>query len=188
MTTNRPIIQSSLLFRRRLANNIFIHNRFPKYHFNNLSNSINEKPPKSKNLFRYVAGSVAVSGIASSVYYFFYKEKLPINNNSDNQQHKIILSPSEATLKLREKQTSFLLHRNNGVYRYDTNQLASNCPVEDANIEEIDLGAKNGDRLFFGVFDGHSGWNTSRLLSKKLVPVIKEQLNKAYDGYGEYAK
>ncbi|CAG8738682.1 16108_t:CDS:2, partial [Dentiscutata heterogama] len=110
-------------------------------------------------------------------------------DNSNNQHHKIILSPLEATLKLRENQLSFLLQRNNGVYRYDTNQLASNNPIEDTKYELIVPSSKNGgDRLFFGVFDGHAGWNTSQLLSKKLIPYVREQLDKAYDGYGEYSK
>ncbi|RIA85866.1 phosphatase 2C-like domain-containing protein, partial [Glomus cerebriforme] len=96
----------------------------------------------------------------------------------------IIRSPREATAKLRENQISFLLQRNNGVWRYDSNQLGSNYPIEDMKSEEI---SPLGDRLFFGVYDGHSGWNTSKLLSKKLIPKVEEHLDKAIKGYGEYS-
>ncbi|CAG8614729.1 31373_t:CDS:2 [Racocetra persica] len=139
---------------------------------------------------RYFIGSAVIAGVGGSVYYYFQKKKGNQSiDNSNNQHHKIILSPQEATLRLRENQLSFLLQRNNGVYRYDTNQLASNNPIEDTKCELIIPSSKNGgDRLFFGVFDGHAGWNTSQLLSRKLIPYVKEQLDKAYDGYGEYSK
>ncbi|CAG8576588.1 5394_t:CDS:2 [Acaulospora colombiana] len=189
MTTNRIFQGSSLLFvRLSTTRNAVTHNHFHKHYSNRFSIPLDKNKASKVKYLRYITGSIVISGIGSSIYYYFQKEKRPINN-LDNQQHKIILSPTEATLKLRENQLSFLLHRNNGVYRYDTNQLASNSPIEDTKYEEIDSSTKNdGDRLFFGVFDGHSGWNTSKLLSKKLVPTVKEQLNKAYDGCGEYAK
>ncbi|KAF0356572.1 phophatase 2C family protein [Gigaspora margarita] len=146
--------------------------------------------PSNGQGIRYVVGSAAIAGIGGSIYYYFKKTKGNQSiDNSNNQHHKIILSPLEATLKLRENQLSFLLQRNNGVYRYDTNQLASNNPIEDTKCELIVPNSKSGgDRLFFGIFDGHAGWNTSQLLSKKLIPYVKEQLDKAYDGYGEYSK
>ncbi|CAG8497568.1 10686_t:CDS:2, partial [Scutellospora calospora] len=150
----------------------------------------NETIPPNGQGIRYVVGSAVIAGLGGSIYYYFQKKRRNQSiDNSNNQHHKMILSPIEATLKLRENQLSFLLQRNNGVYRYDTNQLASNNPIEDTKSELIIPSSKNGgDRLFFGIYDGHAGWNTSQLLSKKLIPYVKEQLNKAYDGYGEYAK
>ncbi|CAG8577231.1 7203_t:CDS:2 [Diversispora eburnea] len=168
--------------------NVTRYNRFSTLNVNKGQNSQNEN--KNSSRLKYTFGSIVILGLGGVIYYYFKNKKgNQFINNSDYQHHKIILSPAEATSKLRKNQVSFLLQRNNGVYRYDTNQLESNSPIEDFKSEEIDTNTKSGeDRLFFGVFDGHAGWNTSLLLSKKLIPSVKEQLNKAYDGYGEYAK
>lgn len=80
---------------------------------------------------------------------------------------------------------------------YDTNHLASNAPIEDDSICTImardqsnsrsDLqSTPKGDMLFFGVFDGHSGWQTSKLLVNRLVPSVGRELNSIFRSEPEY--
>lgn len=74
--------------------------------------------------------------------------------------------------------------RRTGRWRYETAAVASNDPIEDAHAEMIvrpgepgsqallgspkaaAASAYGGDTLFFAIMDGHSGFNTSRLLAK----------------------
>ncbi|KAF3064466.1 Protein phosphatase 2C like protein C10F6.17c [Daldinia childiae] len=65
------------------------------------------------------------------------------------------------------------------VRRYDGAQLASNSPCEDAFIHgsfsnPLDKG--NEDWLTWGVFDGHCGWQLSNLLTKQLIPYVRNAL------------
>jgi pyruvate dehydrogenase phosphatase len=147
-------------------------------------------------LMRYVMGAVGVSGIGGGIlYYYLQGERQQTYNSSslnDNDDERMIIrSPREATAKLRENQVSFLLQRNNGVWKYDSNQLGSNYPIEDMKSVELEYSNSKkstfGDRLFFGIYDGHAGWNTAKLLSKELIPKVKEHLDKAIEGYGEYS-
>nr|CAG8510500.1 1572_t:CDS:2 [Entrophospora candida] len=157
------------------------------------SNNYNSSSNLKKNTFNYIIGSLVLIGLGGSTY-SYYRKKTGGGNllngggsggtneieNSDTPRHnhKIIRTLEEATLKLRENQKSFLFQRNNGVLRYDTNQLASNEPIEDTKR----------DQLFFGVYDGHAGYSTSHLLAKALIPKVKEELDKAYLGIEQYSK
>jgi pyruvate dehydrogenase phosphatase len=120
-----------------------------------------------------------------------------------------LLTPEECTNVLRAHEESYLVSRGNGVYRYDVNQIASNDPIEDDRVEQIiaapnpsspgtdnpmdvtkgvtDLktGVKNatgeyGDWMFWALFDGHSGWYTSDLLKRQLVPYVVRELSNLY--------
>src|SRR3954453_20854988 len=72
---------------------------------------------------RYVLGIVGASGVGGGIiYYYLQREKQTynsssLNDNNDERFSPIIRSPREATAKLRENQISFLLQRNNGVWR-----------------------------------------------------------------------
>lgn len=82
-----------------------------------------------------------------------------------------MLTPEEATIRLRSMEESYNVGRNQGVWRYDIVQLPSNNPIEDDHAEKIvevpDLAAEidgqKTDWMFWGVFDGH------RYVSKGLV-------------------
>jgi len=67
-------------------------------------------------------------------------------------------------------------------WKYTTAYLPSNDPIEDANAQAIIAKASSipsslGQLLFFAVMDGHSGRQTSQLLSKVLIPAVALELS-----------
>lgn len=93
----------------------------------------------------------------------------PISKDTDESGRKVLemLTPDQATQKLRRNEESYLVGRGNGVVRYDVVQIPSNDPIEDDHVEKIielpqgsstAIPAKVGsdDWMFWGVFDGHS--------------------------------
>jgi len=76
-----------------------------------------------------------------------------------------MLSPEEATAKLRSNEESYNIGRGSGVWRYDVVQIPSNNPIEDDHSEKIievpsvvapaEDGKNTSDWMFWGVFDGH---------------------------------
>ncbi len=87
----------------------------------------------------------------------------PISKNADGSGRNVLemLTPDQATGKLRQNEVSFLVNRGQGVLRYDIVQLASNNPIEDDHAEKIvevasQQGTSNNDWMFWGVFDGHA--------------------------------
>jgi pyruvate dehydrogenase phosphatase len=76
-----------------------------------------------------------------------------------------MLTPEQATQKLRQNEESYAVGRGRGVVRYDVTQLASNNPIEDDHTEKIlevsqtiaatQDGSPASDWMFWGVFDGH---------------------------------
>ncbi|KAG9006607.1 hypothetical protein FRB94_000533 [Tulasnella sp. JGI-2019a] len=115
------------------------------------------------------------------------------------------LSQAEIERKLTSHAVSYSIPRageRRGRWRYETASVASNAPIEDAHAEMIVrpgeagaqalLGSPNsgdtkrntaagqplaGDMLFFAIMDGHSGYNTSRLLAKTLIPSVALELS-----------
>lgn len=90
----------------------------------------------------------------------------PISKTTSDDGRRIVemLTPDQATQKLRKLEQSFSVNRGQGVTRYDLVQLPSNDPIEDDHAEKIvevparSVGAtgNNNDWMFWGVFDGHS--------------------------------
>lgn len=86
----------------------------------------------------------------------------PISKNIDGSGRNVLemLTPEQATDKLRENEASFMVNRGQGVLRYDVVQVASNNPIEDDHAEKIVEVASpeetNHDWMFWGVFDGHA--------------------------------
>ena len=84
---------------------------------------------------------------------------------AQGQQQLEMLTPEQATEKLRRSEESYLVGRGKGVVRYDVVQLPSNNPIEDDHAEKIvevpptvtpsENGSPNSDWMFWGVFDGH---------------------------------
>ncbi|KAI1427529.1 protein phosphatase 2C [Xylaria sp. FL1777] len=111
----------------------------------------------------------------------------PISKNADGSGRNVLemLTPDQATEKLRQNEASFLVHRGEGVLRYDIVQLASNNPIEDDHAEKIvEVGSQQGkshnDWMFWGVFDGHAGWTTSAKLRQTLINYVGRELNTTY--------
>ncbi|KAJ4337405.1 [Pyruvate dehydrogenase [acetyl-transferring]]-phosphatase 1, mitochondrial [Didymella glomerata] len=116
----------------------------------------------------------------------------PISKETDEYGRRVVemLDPEQATAKLRKNEESWLVGRGAGVVRYDVVQLPSNDPIEDDHAEKIievpsnlaatDNGAAASDWMFWGVFDGHSGWVTSAKLRQTLISYVARELNTTY--------
>jgi len=118
----------------------------------------------------------------------------PISKESaDSRKVVEMLSPEEATKKLRRNEESYLVNRGRGVFRYDVVQVPSNDPIEDDHAEKIveipetatAATAEDGtpgstDWMFWGVFDGHSGWTTSAKLRQVLIAFVARELHAMY--------
>ena len=91
----------------------------------------------------------------------------PLSKQTDaqGQQQLEMLTPDQATEKLRRTEESYLIGRGRGVIRYDVVQIPSNNPIEDDHAEKIvevpqsvtpaQDGSQSTDWMFWGVFDGH---------------------------------
>ncbi|KAF7544792.1 hypothetical protein G7Z17_g9665 [Cylindrodendrum hubeiense] len=114
----------------------------------------------------------------------------PISKTTSDDGRRIVemLSPDQADHKLRKLEQSYSVNRGQGVTRYDIVQLPSNDPIEDDHAEKIvqvpsrSAGAEtdNSDWMFWGVFDGHSGWTTSATLRESLISYVARELNDTY--------
>lgn len=86
----------------------------------------------------------------------------PISKYTAGDDRRIVemLSPEQATEKLRSLEQSFSVNRGQGVTRYDLVQLPSNDPIEDDHAEKIvEVPSRtdgSNDWMFWGIFDGHS--------------------------------
>ncbi|KAI9778808.1 MAG: hypothetical protein M1839_007898 [Geoglossum umbratile] len=116
----------------------------------------------------------------------------PLQKDTDDSGRKVLemLTPEQATQKLRRNEESYLVGRGKGVVRYDVVQIPSNDPIEDDHAEKIvevpqnmtaaGDGASSTDWMFWGVFDGHSGWTTSAKLRQVLIGFVARELNATY--------
>lgn len=116
----------------------------------------------------------------------------PLSKDTDDFGRKVLemMTPAQATERLRKNEESYLVGRGKGVVRYDIVQLPSNDPIEDDHAEKIvevpstvaatENDAPNSDWMFWGVFDGHSGWTTSARLRQVLISFAARELNTTY--------
>ncbi|KAH6610250.1 phosphatase 2c [Trichoderma cornu-damae] len=115
----------------------------------------------------------------------------PLYKSSTEDGRRIVemLTPDQATAKLRRQEQSFWVNRGQGVTRYDLVQLGSNDPIEDDHAEKIvevqsraaeEEVSSSSDWMFWGVFDGHSGWTTSAALRESLISYVARELNSTY--------
>ena len=115
-----------------------------------------------------------------------------ISKDTDSSGRKVLemLTPDQASAKLRTNEESYLVGRGEGVVRYDVVQIPSNDPIEDDHVEKIvevpdttaavNDGKTRSDWMFWGVFDGHAGWVTSAKLRQTLVSYVARELNATY--------
>ncbi|PKY04065.1 protein phosphatase [Aspergillus campestris IBT 28561] len=116
----------------------------------------------------------------------------PLLKHTDDSDRRLLemLTPEQATQKLRKNEESYLVNRGQGVVRYDIVQVPSNSPIEDDHAEKIvevptsvaaaSEGRANSDWMFWAVFDGHSGWTTSAKLRNVLISYVARELNTTY--------
>ncbi|XP_044732768.1 pyruvate dehydrogenase [acetyl-transferring]-phosphatase 2, mitochondrial isoform X2 [Chrysoperla carnea] len=83
------------------------------------------------------------------------------------------LSPQEVTTILRANEYTHDFTEVNSVKSYDSNQLASNNPIEDTRAEAACLMTEG---LLMGVFDGHGGGSCAQVLAKRLFHYITASL------------
>lgn len=119
-------------------------------------------------------------------------EDTPLSKQAENQGNNQLqmLTSDQATQRLRKQEESYLVGRGNGVVRYDIVQIPSNNPIEDDHAEKIvsvpqtvaptQDGSPSSDWMFWGVFDGHSGWTTSAKLRQVLISYVARELNNTY--------
>ncbi|CAK7217127.1 [Pyruvate dehydrogenase [acetyl-transferring]]-phosphatase 1, mitochondrial [Sporothrix bragantina] len=118
----------------------------------------------------------------------------PISKMTDGSGRRVLemLSPDQVTQRLRKNEESYGINRGKGVLRYDLVQLASNDPIEDDHAEKIVevptksaagsvVSNNSSDWMFWGVFDGHSGWTTSAKLRQALINYVARELNETYN-------
>ncbi|KAH8422858.1 type 2C protein phosphatase ptcF [Aspergillus melleus] len=116
----------------------------------------------------------------------------PLFKQTDDSDRRVLemLTPEQATQKLRKNEESYLVNRGKGVVRYDVVQVPSNSPIEDDHAEKVvevpstvaaaKEGDANSDWMFWAVFDGHSGWTTSAKLRNVLISYVARELNSTY--------
>ncbi|KAI9880991.1 MAG: hypothetical protein M1830_009485 [Pleopsidium flavum] len=107
----------------------------------------------------------------------------PLSKDTDDAGRKVLemLTPDQATQKLRRNEESYLVGRGRGVVRYDVVQIPSNDPIEDDHAEKIvevpqsvaatENGTSSSDWMFWGVFDGHR---------HVLISFVARELNATY--------
>jgi len=109
----------------------------------------------------------AVVVTADSIYTGSIEGDEPISKYTDNSGRKVLemLTPEQATQKLRNNEESYFVGRGQGVVRYDVVQIPSNDPIEDDHSEKIvevphgastaTAGNPSSDWMFWGIYDGH---------------------------------
>jgi pyruvate dehydrogenase phosphatase len=102
---------------------------------------------------------------ADSIYTGAIQGNEPISKDTDDAGRKVLemLTPDQATQKLRRNEESYFVGRGKGVVRYDVVQIPSNDPIEDDHSEKIielptahAAANPTSDWMFWGVFDGHA--------------------------------
>jgi pyruvate dehydrogenase phosphatase len=105
---------------------------------------------------------------ADSLYTGAITEKGPLSKPTDDTGRRVLemLTPEQATQKLRRNEESYLVGRGKGVVRYDVVQIPSNDPIEDDHSEKIievpsgvtgaSAKSSSSDWMFWGIFDGHA--------------------------------
>ena len=102
---------------------------------------------------------------ADSIYTGAIQGDGPISKDTDDAGRKVLemLTPEQATQKLRRNEESYFVGRGKGVVRYDVVQIPSNDPIEDDHSEKIielptahAAANPTSDWMFWGVFDGHA--------------------------------
>lgn len=114
------------------------------------------------------SGRKAVVVTADSIYTGSIEGDEPLSKYTGDTGRKVLemLTPEQATEKLRRNEESYSVGRGQGVVRYDVVQIPSNNPIEDDHSEKIIEIPESvspavtgqystSDWMFWGVYDGH---------------------------------
>lgn len=148
-----------------------------------------------KRLWKPVVGTAALVGAPGYLYFKYtsnpkpretfdlsVRVRGPDGKPSMSTRAIQLLTKEEVEERLHEHAQATAVQRRGVVWKQHTAYLASNNPIEDANASKIverdpsEL-APPGDLLFFAVMDGHGGYDTSRLLSRVLIPAVALELD-----------
>ncbi|KAB8356436.1 hypothetical protein FH972_024019 [Carpinus fangiana] len=130
-----------------------------------------------------VSAAALIATGASALWYFANGQnhvpqltELP----SAHQISRSSLSERDVTTILSQEACSVAPHDGSGVKRYDVTRIAANTPCEDRFVHGQLARFGNDGRPWsaWGIFDGHSGWQTAELLSQQLVPFVRKNLDK----------
>ncbi|KAL0949257.1 hypothetical protein HGRIS_009335 [Hohenbuehelia grisea] len=138
-----------------------------------------------------IAASLALGASGAALYtYTRRQETFDITVKTKGEDGKRVASTktlplhpmSDLDARIRQNATAESRARPGITWKHTTASLASNDPIEDANANAIvhrdaDDPAAPGDLLFFAVMDGHSGYNTSQLLSRVLINAVALELS-----------
>lgn len=177
---------------------------------NNSQSSASTATPSSGYFNRWGGVAIVTTSILLAGSYITYSKSMsPISSDSpfstsapfglprssaqQNKQPITMMTPLQVSARIRELEESYFVNRGNGVVRYDVSQLPSNSPIEDDRSEKIvqvplltsdsttnEHSPNSSDWMFWGVYDGHSGWTTSAKLRDSLIEYVLAELDKAY--------
>lgn len=144
-----------------------------------------------RRAWKPIIGTTVLVGTPSYIYYRYYskpsiKETFDLSvrvqgpDGKSRRETRVmpLLTKEEVEARLHEHVQTTRTARPGGiVWNQHTAYVASNNPIEDANASNIVQRDPNdpsapGDLLFYAVMDGHGGFDTSRLLSKILLPAV----------------
>ncbi|RZF40815.1 hypothetical protein LSTR_LSTR003325 [Laodelphax striatellus] len=120
---------------------------------------------------RYISGQCSFQNTNNSKFFRkilwqFKRQKIHTSSRVLAQPR---LSPQEVTTILRTNEYSREFHIPGSVKSYDSNQLPSNQPMEDARCEAKSLLTAG---MLMGVFDGHGGASCAQVIAKRLFDYI----------------
>lgn len=147
-----------------------------------------------RRYWKPIATGAAFVGVGSLLYYRYSRRpksatfdieirtRGPDGKPTTTKHTYLISTMDQVNARLREHAVATTTRRPGIVWKQTTAFFASNDPIEDANSCAIVEKAATetspaGDLLFFAVMDGHSGFHTSRLLSKVLIPAVALELS-----------
>lgn len=132
--------------------------------------------------------------VGSDEFYSDILENVPITKSAEDLSSQVLemLTPEQATAKLRRNEKSYLVGRGRGVVRYDVVQVPSNNPIEDDHAEKIvevpqtvtppQDGSSSSDWMFWGLFDGHR-YVLKVTIAIQLISAVVGQLRQSFDKY-----
>ncbi|MCJ1385132.1 hypothetical protein MMC17_008251 [Xylographa soralifera] len=112
--------------------------------------------------------------------------RLPLNAQFDKDFRPVVsLTQRDAEAKLRDEEASIEPPADLGVSRYDVVRIPSNFPAEDDLIHgDLTIPGHEGEKdrtvMFWGVFDGHEGWEMSTKLRVSLMEYVSHELKTVY--------
>ncbi|KAI9028676.1 phosphatase 2C-like domain-containing protein [Hyaloraphidium curvatum] len=126
----------------------------------------------SNTVIFLVATGLAVAGVA---YYAFLR---PSDAGPQPAQPtpEANMALDAINKRLREKESVHPVGGGSVVAKYEMNYIPSNNPFEDRHDEKRSL---SGNRFYFGMYDGHGGWEAATLVQEYLTAYVAYEVEAA---------